>query len=111
MQIHKIINRLVAAAPLAAALFVAVAPDVFAAPPQLVTGATNLLNDATTWLLGLIPVGAGAALGYHAVQKQLSDGDPNSVAQINHKMRNVLVGGAVGESAVGLTKAFLGYFQ
>jgi hypothetical protein len=43
--------------------------------------------------------------------KQMSDGDPATAAAHNRAMRNVLIGGAIGESAVGITKAFLAYFQ
>ncbi|MDK2895795.1 MAG: hypothetical protein PWQ98_1922, partial [Moorella sp. (in: firmicutes)] len=72
----------------------------------------NLLNDATSWLLGLIPAGSGAAIGYHALMKQMSlDGDPSTAAVHNRAMRNVLIGGAIGESAVGITKVFLSYFS
>ena len=79
--------------------------------PEFVSGAINLLNDATTWLLGIIPAASGAAIGYHALMKQMSDGDPATAAAHNRAMRNVLIGGAIGESAVGITKAFLAYFQ
>ncbi|MBO8129278.1 MAG: hypothetical protein H0Z39_08795 [Peptococcaceae bacterium] len=86
------------------------APPAWAAPPQLVTGAQNLLNDVLTWLLWLIPAAAGAAIAYHALVKQLSDGDPSTIASHNRAMKNVLIGAAIGWSASGLVKWFLSYF-
>ncbi|WP_227766352.1 hypothetical protein [Zhaonella formicivorans] len=80
------------------------------AEPQIVSGAKNLLNDATTWLLGLIPTAAGLMIGYHALMKQFND-DPTSASIHNKAMKNILVAGAIGVSAVGLVKAFLAYFQ
>lgn len=87
------------------------APPVLAAgEPGFVAGAQRLLNDVTNWLLALIPASAGAAIGYHALMKQLSDGDPASAAVHNRAMRNVLVAGAIGMSAVSIVKVFLSYF-
>lgn len=80
------------------------------AEPELVSGASNLLNDATTWLLGLIPTAAGLMIGYHALMKQFSD-EPTSTSIHNKAMKNILVASAIGVSAVGLVKAFLAYFQ
>ncbi|MDN5347395.1 MAG: hypothetical protein PWP65_959 [Clostridia bacterium] len=108
----RFVKGLIKNLPVAGVVLLAFARTAFAAPtPGFVTGATNLLNDATSWLLGIIPAGAGAAIGYHALMKQLSDGDPASAAVHNRAMRNVLIGAAIGESAVGITKAFLSYFQ
>lgn len=110
-KMRKTTRRMAAAAPVAAVLLLAATPAALAVEPGLVTGAKNLLNDATSWLLGLIPAGSAAAIGYHALMKQLSDGAPEAAAVHNRAMRNVLIGGAVGTSAVGLTKAILAYFQ
>lgn len=99
------------ALPYVPVIFFAFARAAFADQPQFVQGAINLFNDATTWLLGLIPVGSGAAIGYHALMKVLSDADPAAAAVHNRAMRNILIAGAIGESAVGITKAFLAYFH
>jgi hypothetical protein len=85
-------------------------PALAAGEPTFVAGAQKLLNDVTNWLLALIPASAGAAIGYHALMKQLSDGDPASAAVHNRAMRNVLVAGAIGMSAVSIVKVFLSYF-
>jgi hypothetical protein len=85
-------------------------PALAAGEPNFVAGAQKLLNDVTNWLLALIPASAGAAIGYHALMKQLSDGDPASAAVHNRAMRNVLVAGAIGMSAVSIVKVFLSYF-
>ncbi|WP_338832853.1 hypothetical protein MHLNE_16030 [Moorella humiferrea] len=114
-MLRKIIDALKKASPYVPVILLAFARAAFAATsggqPQIVTGAINLLNDVTSWLLGIIPAGSGAAIGYHALMKQMSDGDPATAAAHNRAMRNVLIGGAIGESAVGITKAFLSYFQ
>lgn len=99
------------ALPYVPVIFFAFTRAAFADQPQFVQGAINLFNDVTTWLMGLIPVGSGAAIGYHALMKVLSDADPAAAAAHNRAMRNILIGGAIGESAVGITKAFLAYFQ
>lgn len=111
-MLRKITDDMKKAGPYVPVILLAFARAAFAAEqPQIVTGAVNLLNDATSWLLGIIPAGTGAAIGYHALMKQMNDGDPATAAGHNRAMRNVLIGGAIGESAVGITKAFLAYFQ
>ncbi|QGP94106.1 hypothetical protein MGLY_35310 (plasmid) [Neomoorella glycerini] len=111
-MLRKIAATMKKASPYVPVILLAFARAAFAASgqPQIVTGAVNLLNDATSWLLGIIPAGSGAAIGYHALMKQMSDGDPATAAHHNRAMRNVLIGGAIGESAVGITKVFLSYF-
>lgn len=99
------------ALPYVPVIFFAFARAAFADQPQFVQGAINLLNDATTWLMSLIPAASGAAIGYHALMKQLGDADPAAAAVHNRAMRNILIAGAIGESAVGITKAFLAYFH
>lgn len=64
--------------------------------PTIISGAFNLLNDALTWILYLIPAASGAAIGYHALMKQMSDGDPSVTAAHNRSIKNVLIGGAIG---------------
>lgn len=115
-MLRKIAAAMKKAGPYVPIILLTFARVAFAAAsggqPQIVTGAVNLLNDATSWLLGIIPAGSGAAIGYHALMKQMSlDGDPSTAAVHNRAMRNVLIGGAIGESAVGITKVFLSYFQ
>jgi len=79
--------------------------------PTLVTGAFQLLNDALTWILYLIPAASGAAIAYHALMKQMGDGDPSVTASHNRSIKNVLVGGAIGMSAASLVKVILAYFK
>jgi hypothetical protein len=79
--------------------------------PTIVTGAFNLLNDALTWIPYIIPAASGAAIGYHALMKQMGDGDPSVTAAHNRSIKNVLIGGAIGMSAASLVKVFLSYFK
>lgn len=78
--------------------------------PVIVSGFQTLLGDVSTWLLALIPTASAAMVGYHALMKQMSDGDPSVASSSNKSIKRVLIGGAIGTSAAGLTKAFLTYF-
>lgn len=110
-MLSRLASLLKKAIPYVPIIFFAYIRAAFAQPPDFVQGALRLLTDATTWLLGLIPAASGAAIGYHALMKQLGDSDPAAAAAHNKAMRNILVGGAIGTSAVGITRAFLSYFQ
>jgi len=79
--------------------------------PTFVSGAVNLLNDVLTWILYIIPAASGAAIGYHALMKQMEDGDPAVTAAHNRSIRNILIGGAIGMSAASIVKVFLSYFK
>lgn len=85
-------------------------PTYAAAQPKLVSGTVALFQSITTWLLIIIPVGAGAVLGYHALQKSLSD-DQAVIAEKNKLMKNVLIGAAVAETASGLVTIILGFYK
>lgn len=82
-----------------------------AADPKFVTGGKNLLSDLLKWVLILVPAAAAAMIGYHALMKSLSDGDPGTIADKNKKMKNVLIGAVIAVSATGLVTVFLAYFQ
>lgn len=75
-----------------------------------VNNALNLLNDATTWILMLIPAAATLMLGYQALMKQFTD-DEAMIAKHNRAMKNILIGAAIGVSCIGIVKAFLAYFN
>ena len=77
--------------------------------PELITGAQKLFNAATTWLLTLIPVAAGCVLGWHALQKALTDDDA-VIADKRKKMKNTLIYSAVAFTAVGTVRLFLSFF-
>lgn len=94
---------------LAAMTFTTMANPVYAGTPTLVTGTVKLFQAGTTWLLLIIPVGAGAVLGYTALQKSLTD-DHAVVAEKNKMMKNVVIGAAVAETAAGLVTTFLGFY-
>lgn len=84
--------------------------STLAADPKFVTGAKTLLSDVLKWVLILVPVAAAAMIGYHALMKTLSDGDPAVIAEKNKKMKNVLIGAIIAMSASGLVTAILAYF-
>lgn len=85
------------------------AAPAYAGQPTIVTGTVNLFKAFTTWLLVIIPVGAGAMLGYQALQKSLSD-DQAIIAEKNRFMKNVLIGAIVAECASGLVTVILGFY-
>ena len=82
----------------------------YAESPVIVSGSLKLLTDASTWLIGLIPAASAAMVGYHSLMKQMSDGDPSVASSANKSIKRVLIGGAIGTTAAGLTKAFLAYY-
>lgn len=79
--------------------------------PGIVSGTKNLLEAATTWLMILIPAGCGCSIGWHAFCKQLNEGDPAQSGMHNRAMKNTLVAGAIGVSAVGIVKAVLAFYS
>lgn len=86
-----------------------IAHPVFA-QPEIISGARNLAQDLLNWILVLIPITGGVMLAYHAWVKQMSDGDPGTVAERNKKMKNVLIASIIGVSAAGIIRIILGYF-
>ena len=78
--------------------------------PTLISGTQRLFQAVTGWLLILIPVGAGAVLGWQAFQKSLTD-DQAIIAEKNKVMKNVIIGAAVAETASGLVTAILSFYK
>lgn len=82
----------------------------YANTPKLVSGTAALFEAVSRWLLVIIPVGAGAVLGYHALQKSLSD-DQAVIAEKNKQMKNVIIGAAIATTASGLVSIILGFYS
>lgn len=78
--------------------------------PQVITGAQQLLQDISGWLLILIPLAGVMMVGYHSLMKTLSDGDPATIAEKNRKIKQTLIGVVIGMSAAGLVSAIITYF-
>lgn len=78
--------------------------------PDFINNALLLLQAVLRWLLVLIPAAAGAAIGYHALMKQMEEGDQGAAAQHNKAIKNILVAGAIGVSAAGIVSAILAFF-
>lgn len=79
--------------------------------PGIVSGTLELLEAATSWLFVLIPSGCATMLGWHAFVKQMNEGDPAQAGIHNRAMKNILIGGAIGISAVSIVKAFLAFYS
>lgn len=84
--------------------------QAYAAQPKLVSGTVSLFKAITSWLLILIPVGAGAVLGWHAFNKSMTE-DQSVVAEKNRMMKNVIIGAAIAETASGLITVILGFYS
>lgn len=90
--------------------FVLFSSPVYAAEPKLVSGTVKLFQSITKWLLVIIPVGAGAVLGWHALQKSLTD-DQAVIAEKNKQMKNTVISAAVAETASGLITIILNFYK
>jgi len=78
--------------------------------PDFINDVLRLLQSILTWLLILIPAAAGAAIGYHALMKQMEEGDQGQSAQHTRAIKNILVAAAIGMSAAGIVTVILGFF-
>jgi hypothetical protein len=103
---EKIYNRVI----LTLMIGIGMTTNVHAGTPKIVTGTVALFQAATTWLLLIIPVGAGAVLGYQALQKSLTD-DSAVIAEKNKMMKNVIIGAAIAETASGLVTVLLSFYS
>lgn len=84
--------------------------SVFAATPKIVTGTVALFRAATSWLLLIIPLGAGSYVGYHALQKSLTD-DQGVISEKNKLIKNTIIGAIIAECASGLVTVILGFYS
>lgn len=79
--------------------------------PNLITGLQALLNAASGWLLGLIPVGGGLMAGYHWFMSAVgSGGDEMQSASHKRALRTTLIGTIGAFVAMGLVKVLLSFF-
>ena len=108
-MVSKINKGVVAKISVLSFAMMMVAAPAFAATPNIVTGASNLMKDALTWVLILVPVAAALMIGFHGWMKSMAD-DPNAISDRNKKMKNVAIGAAIAECTSGLVTVFLGYF-
>ena len=63
--------------------------------------AINFISGWTVWLLAIIPAGACAMVTYQAVRKSLTD-DSGVIEDCNTKIRNTIMGAAIGMTLSGL---------
>ncbi len=81
-----------------------------AAQPKIVSGTVDLFKAASGWLLLIIPVGAGLFVGYHALQKSLTD-DQAVIAEKNKLIKNTIIGAIIAMTADGLITIILGFYN
>lgn len=85
-------------------------PSYASSGVKLIDGTVDLFDAISGWLLLIIPTGAGTVLGYHALQKSLSD-DQAVIAEKNKAMKNVIIGAAIATTASGLVKIVLAFYN
>lgn len=73
-----------------------------------VFNATALLQDLLAWMTGLVPIGGGLMVGYHALAKNSAQ-DEQQAAGHARSIRNVLIGTAIGTGSTALINFLLGY--
>ena len=81
---------------------------VVAATPAFVTGTQNLMNDAMTWILILIPTAAALFCAWKALCYQAAD--ENEHKPILKSVKGALIIAAFGECSSAIIKLILSYY-
>ena len=81
---------------------------VVAAAPAFVTGTQNLMNDAMTWVLILIPRAASIFCAWKAFCYQAAD--DNERIMIKKSVKGAVVVAILGECASAIIKLILSYY-
>ena len=81
---------------------------VSAAAPVFVTGTQNLMNDAMTWVLVLIPTAAALYCAWKAFCYQSAD--ENERTMIKKSVKGALIIAVFGECASAIIKVILSYY-
>ena len=79
-----------------------------AAPPVFVTGTQNLMNDAMTWVLVLIPTAAALFCAWKAFCYQAADENERTI--IKKSVKGALIIAVLGECASAIIKVILSYY-
>lgn len=79
-----------------------------AAAPVFVTGTLNLMNDAMTWVLVLIPTAAALFCAWKALCYQAAD--ENEHKPILKSVKGALIIAAFGECSSAIIKLILSYY-
>lgn len=78
------------------------------AAPVFVTGTQNLMNDAMTWVLVLIPTAAALYCAWKAFCYQAAD--ENERTMIKKSVKGALIIAVLGECASAIIKVILSYY-
>lgn len=81
---------------------------VASAAPIFVTGTQNLMNDAMTWVLVLIPTAAALFCAWKAFCYQAAD--ENERTMIKKSVKGALIIAVLGECASAIIKVILSYY-
>ena len=68
------------------------------------------LTSYISWLLIIIPVGASAMITYQATRKSFTR-DEGVISDCNTKIKNTLIGSAIGMSLSGLVTVFKSFYM
>lgn len=71
--------------------------------------AISYLSGWISWLLVVIPVGAGFMVTYLSVRKALTS-DEGVISDCNTKIKNVLIGSAIGMTLSGIVTIVKSFF-
>ena len=85
------------------------ATPIFAAENVLVTGTKNLIKDATTWVMILIPSSAGAVIAYVSWTKKGTE-EPAEIASKNKLIKKYIVAAIIGMLSTAIVKLVLSYY-
>lgn len=78
--------------------------------PEFLSQLVNLLNTVLTWILVIIPISGGTMIGFHALMKQMSDGDAGEIASRDKKMKDILKTTVIAFIGAGVVKALAAFF-
>ena len=81
---------------------------VVAATPAFVTGTQNLMNDAMTWVLILIPIAASLFCALKEFCYQAAD--DNERIMINKSVKGAELVAILGECEIAIIKLILSYY-
>lgn len=90
--------------------FMMIATQAFAAEPKIVSGSKTLLTDMLKWVLILVPVAGGLAIGLAKLQTIMSGNEPQVVSKNDSFIKKIIVSVIIAETGAGLITAIVAYY-
>lgn len=76
----------------------------------LATGTTNLLNDVSSWLIGISLVVGGVVIAYSAIRYGAAD-NVQDKEDYKKKIKTAIIATIIATLATSLLKLIVGYYQ